>query len=152
MRNGGQKSEHRNPFRTACRGAPQVNRFILITLLCVSCATPVAPRTAIMSGADFSGRARVMLSSNHSYDRIRKSLVLAGIEQASIREANVIVDVTIGGPRSSGDSSCGRIANIRYVVRVDARIVANIVGRGPTGECEENIVDQMSASLAELLQ
>ena len=58
--------------------------------------------------------------------------------------------VTIG--RSRGASQCGPRANIIYALNQRSTQILVIKSRGRTGNCEPNMLDQMSQKLATYFQ
>ena len=74
-------------------------------------------------------------------------MVDAGLRPTNaVQDANYVLEVRIGNSR--GSRSCGSTNNVAYTLSTRAQRVLVIKGRGQTGSCESNILDEMSRKLA----
>ena len=91
--------------------------------------------------------AGIFVTANRERPRVALALVNAGLNVAEdYKDARYSLRVKIG--RSRGGSSCGSNANVAYILDVIGQRAMVIKGRGRTGECQPNILDDMSRRLA----
>lgn len=128
-------------------------RVLLVFLagLLVSCATPEPPYVFVVEPLALAETPRLYVISNRDPERVVESLEKNGLEVTKgLREANLLLRVGFGADRKQ-TYECGQIRNVKYELRRANRLVLSIQGRGPTGKCDQNIVDQVSAELAHVL-
>ena len=82
----------------------------------------------------------------------QRDTIIASLEKAQIRIATDLesmgyaLDVRLGSPR--GSRECGSVHNVVYTLSDRGQKLLVIKGRGPTGDCDPNIFDDMSEELA----
>jgi hypothetical protein len=122
--------------------------FLAATAL-ASCATRVPPTVTLRPQVELDPNAGIFVAANRERPRVLLSLVDAGLKVAEdYKDARYSLSVSIG--RSRGGGRCGSNANIAYILDAIAtgQRAMVIKGRGQTGECQPNILDDMSRQLA----
>lgn len=125
--------------------------FLLLAGLLLSCTSPEPPYIRVIEPLALPDAPRIYLISNRNSQRMVESLNTNGLLIAKgISKANLLLRVNFGAKRKQ-TAECGQVRNLKYELRRANRLVLWIQGRGPTGKCADNIVDQMTAELARLL-
>ena len=124
---------------------------VLLAGVLLSCTTPEAPYVRVIEPLALPEGPRIYIISNRDSQRIVESIEKSGLQIAKgISKANLLLRVNFGTDRRR-TAECGQIRNVKYDLRRANRLVLWIQGRGPTGTCSDNIVDQMTTELARLL-
>ena len=113
-----------------------------------SCTSTVPPTITRTPQVALRGDAPVFLIAKRQRERVAQSLTRAGIELSNrLEDDSYTLIVKIG--RGRGVSSCGVTANVAYILRSSyGRNIMVIKGRGRTGDCTPNMLDDMSRRLA----
>jgi hypothetical protein len=120
-------------------------------LFLVACITDVAPTTRVLRPLDLKRAPVLFVSANRDRDRVVDSLTRAGLfVTQQIRQANLVLEAKLGAKKS--DSPCGVVRNVIYLLRESGTPVLQIKGRGGTGWCPDNILNQISQKLARFLE
>ncbi|GEM_PF-2483570 len=120
--------------------------FVALATL-VSCGSRVPPTVTLHPQMALDPDAAIYVTSNRQRERVMLAVQNAGLNVASeFRDARYSLRVKIG--RSRGGGECGANANVVYILDAIGRRAMVIKGRGRTGDCEPNILDEMSAKLA----
>jgi hypothetical protein len=119
------------------------------SLLLAGCASPVPPVTRAHGPIQQGLPESLYVQANRDREAVVASLERGGFEVApDLRGATFMLTVRIGKQRNSQD--CGSLHNVVYELRYEAMPVAEIKGRGWTGTCYPNILDQSTAELLRL--
>ena len=124
--------------------------FLLVAGLLLSCSSFAGPYVRVVEPLALPDEPRIYVIANRDSQRVVDSLEASGLAVGGLRRANLLLRVYFGGDRRN-TSDCGQVRNLKYELRSERRLVIGIRGRGPTGRCGKNIVDQASAELARLL-
>ena len=129
------------------------NRILILLVLLLSaiavasCATQVPPTITMHPQIALDPDAALVVTSNRERPRVVRALGDAGLKIANgYQNAGYILRVRVGHTR--GRSDCGNNANVAYILKAAGRNVMVIKGRGRTGKCQPNILDEMSQELA----
>ena len=119
----------------------------LQVVLVSGCTTPVPPTVTRPPTTSLNAHPAIYLQANVQRPRILDSLHGARIRTtASFEEADYILAVDVGERRVN--MKCGGMHNIVYVLSSDGFQLMEIKGRGLTGDCIPNLLDDMSQTLA----
>ena len=121
---------------------------LLAALLVLPACTSRVPATVTVGPLmPISQEPRIFLTASSRYERVQRAMVDAGLSlTASVQEANYVLDVRIGSSR--GSNECGSTNNVVYILNGGNQRILVIKGRGRTGNCPSNILDEMSRKLA----
>jgi hypothetical protein len=124
----------------------------MIGLLCLAaCITDVAPLTRVLGPLDLHEPPILFVSANRDQEHVVDSLTRAGFAVTQeLRSANLVLEARLGAKKS--DSPCGVVRNVIYILRERGTPILQLKGRGGTGLCPDNILDQMSQQLARPLE
>lgn len=127
---------------------------LLILLVAIgsltACSTTVPPTITRMRHFVLRADSPVFLIANRQRERVVRSLLEAGFELSSKLDSDTYsLVVEIG--RARWGSSCGVGANVAYILSSYGQNVLVIKGRGKTGDCTPNMLDDMSFRLAETI-
>jgi hypothetical protein len=116
-----------------------------------ACANTVPPRTDWGPSRELNLEPRIFVTASSQLERTKESMTknrftLVGSE----REANYLLQVDIGSPRDPLD--CGATNEVTYTLSAGPERVLVIKGRGKTGSCEPNVLDDMSLHLRSVFQ
>ena len=121
--------------------------FSISFVLMLACTTRVPPTVTRPPVSPFPKDAKIFLQAARDHPRIQQSLQNAGFSLSTEWSgAEYALLVKIGARRGAG--KCGTVNNVAYVLTTGGRRVMVIKGRGPTGTCPGNILDEMSRTLA----
>ena len=131
-------------------------RMITFLLLLVAagslaaCSSTVPPTITRTPQVALRADSPVFLVAIRQRERVAQSLMAAGVEVSSrVENDGYTLIVKIG--RGRGGTSCGTTANVAYILRSYGRNVLVIKGRGKTGDCTPNMLDDMSLRLAKMM-
>ena len=121
--------------------------FSISFVLLLACTTRVPATVTQPPVSPLPKDAKIFLKAARDHARVQQSLQNAGFSLATEGSgAKYALLVKIGRWRGSGE--CGTVNNVAYVLStIDHRVMV-IKGRGPTGTCPGNILDEMSRMLA----
>jgi hypothetical protein len=138
------------PMRRTSEGLGLAISLALALCWSMACGWQVGPTFTVLAPIDTTSQPPVVfVSTNDLRDRVEASLVAAGFTVTQMgREASLYLKVEIGLVRSSGNG-CGLVRNVRYTLRQFGTDVVAVTARGATGDCSNNILNQMSQGLAE---
>lgn len=114
--------------------------------LATGCSTTVPATITRPPAAALDDEPAVFLVAVRQRDAVKRSLVRAGIRVVESGVAPYNLKVKIGSSR--GNQACGTKNNVVYSLSARGRTLLGMKGRGWTGDCPENILDEMSALLA----
>jgi hypothetical protein len=109
------------------------------------CTSHLAPTVTVHLTSRIDPEPHVFLIAGRDQERIQQSLRNAGVDLADEASGPYSLRVLLGFGR--GATECGEIRSLRYELRSDRHRILTIKGRGPTGTCEANILDEMSVAL-----
>ena len=115
-----------------------------------ACSSIVPPTITRTPQVTLRADAPMFLIAHRQRERIARSLMDAGLQVSSQNE-NDGYELIVKVGRGRGGSSCGSTANVAYILRSNRRNVLVIKGRGKTGACTPNMLDDMSLYLAETM-
>lgn len=119
-----------------------VGVLVLVFALLPSCSTPVPATVAFGPSIRMTEEPTVAVTANEQRVQVEESLRAAGLIVARDRPSNYWLQVDVGSSR--GSQPCGRMANVRYTLSQRGERILVIKGRGPTGSCNPNVLDDMS--------
>ncbi len=113
----------------------------------LACTSPVPATVTRGPTSVLNTEPTMLVRAPKQAERIAQSLRDAGLMPATAATgANYELTVSIG--RSRRTRPCGPLANVSYILSHNASRVLVIKGRGQTGTCSPNILDDMSRRLA----
>jgi hypothetical protein len=128
---------------------PLLSLLILVlsgSMLSTSCSTKVPATITRPPTAALDGEPAVFLVAVRQRESVQRSLEKAGVRVVESGVASYTLLVKIGSSR--GTRECGSKSNISYSLSAHGSTVLGIKGRGWTGSCPDNMLDEMSALLA----
>jgi hypothetical protein len=122
----------------------------------VACSSaPVAPRVEMIDGFHGPRPATIYVIPERDAAAIQASLEKAGFTVTpEASSAAYLLRVAVGAKRAT--TPCGTVNNVRYQLGSGSEAgtdprhswrVLEIKARGPTGSCQPNVYDEMSAAL-----
>ncbi len=145
-------------MRAARKGQVSGNRAMLLIVVAVlvgsvgsviSCASDVPPTVTRNYGFPIEKKMDIFVMTPDERPRITESLTKVGLKPVEARTTvGYTLDIRLGGNRRT--QACGSVRNVTYILSGPTGRMLVIKGRGPTGTCQPNILDQMSAKLASL--
>jgi len=120
---------------------------VVALALLPACSTTVPATVTWGPSMEVTAGREVSVSANEQSARVQRSLSDAGLvvsDRGAAAPYQLRVD--IGSSRGSRQG-CGSINNVRYILNKGRMRVLVIKGRGPTGECQSNTLDDMSRLL-----
>jgi hypothetical protein len=115
-----------------------------------ACIADVAPTTRVLGTLNLMESPVLFVSANRDREHVVESLTHAGFAVTEeIQKANLVLEAKLGTKKS--DSPCGVVRNVIYVLLEHGTPVLQLKGRGGTGWCPNNILNQMSRELAQSL-
>ena len=135
--------------RSSRAGAAAV--LVAVILGLAACANTVPPRTDWGPAQELNLEPRIFVSASSQLERTKESMTKNRFTLVdSERDANYLLEVDIGSPRAPLD--CGATNDVSYTLSAGAERVIVIKGRGKTGTCEPNVLDDMSLHLRSVFQ
>jgi len=120
-------------------------------LLLAACITDVSPTSRVLRPLRLADPPVLLVSANRDRERVVDALDRAGISTTEdLRRANLELEAKLGAKKS--DSPCGVVRNVVFIVRERGTPALQIKGRGGTGACANNILQQMSQELERALE
>jgi len=120
-------------------------------LLLAACITDVSPTSRVLRPLRLADPPVLLVSANRDRERVVDALDRAGISTTEdLRRANFELEAKLGAKKS--DSPCGVVRNVVFIVRERGTPALQIKGRGGTGACTNNILQQMSQELERALE
>jgi len=120
-------------------------------LLLAACITDVSPTSRVLRPLRLADPPVLLVSANRDRERVVDALDRAGISTTEdLRRANFELEAKLGAKKS--DSPCGVVRNVVFIVRERGTPALQIKGRGGTGACANNILQQMSQELERALE
>jgi hypothetical protein len=116
------------------------------SILSTSCSTTVPATITWPPIPALDGEPAVFVIAVRQRESIKRSLEKAGVRVIESGIAPYSLRVEIGSSR--GTRECGSKNNIVYLLSAYGSTVLSIKGRGWTGDCQDNMLDEMSALLA----
>ena len=116
------------------------------SVLSTSCSTTVPATITWPPSVALDGEPAVFVFAVHQRESIKRSLEKAGVRAVESGIAPYTLRVKIGSSR--GSRECGSKNDIVYLLSAYGSVVLSIKGRGWTGDCQDNMLDEMSALLA----
>ena len=121
---------------------------VALLLLALGCTTRVPATVTMRPTHAIEKNAIVFVQANRLGGVVADSLTRAGIKTTTVfAEATYILDVKVGASRGGG-GVCGPTSNVVYILNGEGRRLLVIKGRGPTGECDSSVFDDISRMLA----
>lgn len=116
----------------------------------VACIADIAPTSRVLRPLRLAEAPVLLVSANRDRERVVDALGRAGISTSEdLRRANLELEAKLGSKKS--DSPCGVVRNVVFIVRERGTPALQIKGRGGTGACANNILQQMSQELERVL-
>jgi hypothetical protein len=116
----------------------------------IACAVPVPPTVTQQADAAIDPQANFLVLANRQREAVVASLEKVGIKVVSdYSTMNYALEVRLGRSRES--KPCGTVHNVSYGVTAFGQRLIIIKGRGATGSCDPNILDDMSRKLVEII-
>jgi hypothetical protein len=116
-----------------------------------ACANTVPPRTTWGPSHAINLEPRIFVAASSQLERTKESMTKNRFTLVpSEREANYLLQVDIGSPRAPLD--CGATSDVSYTLSAGSERVLVIKGRGKTGTCEPNVLDDMSLHLRSVFE
>jgi len=113
------------------------------------CASDVAPTVSRSPSAPFKKNAPIYVLAATQRARVLQSLTDAGLNVSDeLGAGGYSLTVKIGSSRKTLD--CGTVNNVVYIMNASGAQYLVMKGRGPTGSCQPNILDDMAKELATL--
>ena len=121
----------------------------LISFYIYGCGT-IAPQVTYKETLEATQDVSVYVIAARQKKEIIASLKSEGIMVVENRlQGSYLLRVTLGVEQGYRD--CGKLSNVIYALRHDKRSVLEIRGKGWTGTCDPNILEDMSRKLREAL-
>ena len=115
--------------------------------LSMACSSPVAPTTTVEPHSPLERGAALYVTANRQRPRVVQALRSAGLKTTDQMQSGTYTLVVKVG-KSRGSQPCGTTNNVVYDLRSAGGRVLVIKGRGQTGTCKPNVLDDMSKKLA----
>jgi hypothetical protein len=116
------------------------------SILSMSCSTTVPATITWSLSTPLDGEPAVFVVAVSQREPINRSLEKAGVRVIESGVAPYSLRVKIGSSR--GTRECGSKNNVNYLLSAYGSTVLGMKGRGWTGDCQDNMLDEMSALLA----
>ncbi len=121
----------------------------ILGLFSISCTSQVPATVTMHPIGLIDAKEPIYVIASTQRDRIVESLRKAGLKPSNKPgPGGYALNVKLGGSRASMD--CGTLRNVAYVMTAGSARIVVLKGRGHTGTCDPNILDDMSALLASL--
>jgi hypothetical protein len=117
-----------------------------LSLSLVVCATDVPPTVTHSPVGELIDEPEVFLVASRQRERIAAALTEAGFKVSNSASAPYALEVGVGSNRAR--RGCGTKNNVSYTLNTNNLSVLQIKARGYTGNCEPNVFDEMSATMA----
>lgn len=116
-----------------------------------ACSSRVNPMVTVGPTMPLTLEPKIYVIASSQVQRVHQAMTDAGLPPAKTREeANYLLQVNIGAYRGSRD--CGPTNNVAYILNAHNQRILVMKGRGRTGACKPNIIDDMSRTLASLFK
>jgi len=113
-----------------------------------SCAATVEPTITQFPTAELKSDAPIYVIANRQRPRVVRALREAGLNVTNrVTNDSYSLRVLIGRPRIT--QSCGPKTNIVYILNAFGQRLFVLKSRGYSGDCEPNMLDDMSRVLAQ---
>ena len=124
---------------------------VLAACLHLSCATEIPASTRVIGTLRVAKPPRIFLTADEEEEKIAKALRDAGLIFAeSLDAADLVVVAKLGPIRHR--VRCGSIRDLKLQVKQMTQIKLVVAGRGYSGECPTEIIDDCAAEFARILQ
>jgi hypothetical protein len=119
----------------------------LQVVLVFGCTSPVPATVTRAPTTPLQANPTIFLLANKQWPRVAESLRNAGLRLADSQfEADYILTVNVG--RIQRNKTCGGFGNVAYILDDRGTHMVVVKGRGFTGSCIPNLLDNMSQKLA----
>ena len=128
---------------------PLLSLLVLVlvgSVLSTSCSTMVPATITWPPSPALDGEPAVFVVAVHQRESIKRSLEKAGVRAVESGIASYTLRVKVGSSRDTRE--CGSKNNVNYLLSAYGSVVLAMEGRGWTGDCQDNMFDEMSALLA----
>ena len=116
-------------------------------VLVSGCTSPVPATVTRAPTTALKANPAMFLQANKQQPRVAESLRNAGLRLAeSYSKADYILNVNVG--RIQRNKDCGGFGNVAYILDGRGGHTMVVKGRGFSGSCNPNILDEMSQKLA----
>jgi len=116
------------------------------SILSMSCSTTIPATITWSLSTPLDGEPAVFVVAVSQREPINRSLEKAGVRAIESGIAPYTLRVKIGSSRDTRE--CGSKNNVNYLLLAYGSVVLTMNGRGWTGDCQDNMFDEMSALLA----
>jgi hypothetical protein len=117
-------------------------------LACSTSASP--PEVQVFGPVPTSAEWSLFVVAAREKERVTESLSAVGFRIVDNRlRATYVLRATIGTDQSY--ASCGALHNVKYQISAEDHAVLELKAKGWTGNCGENVLDVLSAQLANAL-
>ena len=127
---------------------PIVIGIVTAISIAMACASTAPARVTRAPRVPLDANAHFFVTATQQRDRVLQSLDNANLVSTDEwADARYSLEVKFGGSRSK--DSCGSVHNVIYRIYEDSRRIMEVKGRGATGACHPNILDDLSRVLAQ---
>jgi hypothetical protein len=122
--------------------------WVIALSIAAACTSTVPPRVTRAPSWPLDANAHFFVTATEQRDRVLQSLDNANLVSTDDwADARYSLEVKFGSSRSK--DLCGTVHNVVYQVYENARSIMVVKGRGATGACYPNILDDLSRVLAQ---
>ena len=120
----------------------------LQVVLVFGCSSPVPATVTRAPTTPLQANPTIALQANKQRPRVAESLRNAGLRLADSQSEAEDYLLTVNVGRIQRNKTCGGFGNVAYILADGGRYTLVVKGRGFTGSCIPNLLDEMSEMLA----
>ncbi|ATG90653.1 hypothetical protein [Methylomonas koyamae] len=115
---------------------------LLMLTACTAAVPPLDTPTALPNGR----LTPIFVTAARQKAEVKPALAAAGFRVVdALSDDALLLRATIG--IDQGEQACGTMNNVRLQLRRESNTVAEVAGKGWTGSCQPNILDELSRKL-----
>jgi hypothetical protein len=119
---------------------------VTVVALAAACSSTIPARVTRPPPLPIDANAAFFVTATQQRDRVAQSLVNSGFTATDAwADATYSLNAKFGGSRST--DPCGSVNNVVYEIYFQGQRVMVIKGRGATGACHPNILDEMAQAI-----
>jgi hypothetical protein len=119
---------------------------VTVVALAAACSSTIPAKVTRAPPMPIDASAGFFVTATQQRDRVAQSLVNAGFTTTDAwADATYSLNAKFGGSRST--DPCGTVNNVIYELYFQGQRVMVVKGRGATGACEPNILDEMAEQI-----
>ncbi len=118
----------------------------LLPLLALAACTPAAPPLDAATALPTGPRTPIFVTAARHKVEVKQALAAAGFRLVDeLSDDALLLRATIG--IDQGEQACGTMNNVRLQLRHQGDNVAEVAGKGWTGSCQPNLLEELSRKL-----